>query len=378
MKKACTYLFLILLLNSCHSLTSIVNVDYQDENTFINATYTVANRMKGSEYVSSKNYEEFQFTYIFASPTWHVEDFDMTQEVINGKYVDNWEYKYQKGHQYVEDLIMNIHSNKQSKILCSFHGAEFIEIASSPERRGKFAKMMAQFVKKFNYDGIELDWEATIKLPEHLAFMKDIRNALTELNLEKPLYVATALHSDHRYTQAQATELSNYVDWINIMTYDMGGGYWGSIAAHNTPLDKMKEVLKHWSVFSPKKLCIGLASYGYAYRGIKPNQELPEGEKLDKYGRDFSYTQLPALLADGWFEQWDSVAECPYYFSPDSSEFLTVDSERSINLKVDWILESGYKGLFWWEFHTDWIAPTVKGARGTHLLMDYVTDRKSK
>ena len=54
------------------------------------------------------------------------------------------------------------------------------------------------------------------------------------------------------------------MDWINLMTDDMAGGYWGHAATHNTPLDGMKTTLMNkGSVFPPNKLCIGLASYGY-------------------------------------------------------------------------------------------------------------------
>lgn len=368
-------LSLILLFSSCNELSinkSVVN--YSDKDVFINATYTVAGRMKTPEYVRAENYEEFQFTYIFAAPKWELEDFDMSQDEINKKYIDNWNYKDHKGYQYVDDVIANIHKNENNKILCSFQGEQFIEIASNPERRQKFAKMMAQFVKKHDYDGIELDWEHTVVIEHHTAFIKDIRTSLTELDLGKELYVSSALHSFHKYTQEQADELSEYIDWINIMTYDMGGGIWGNTATHNTPLDLMKKHLENWNVFSPKKICIGLATYGFYYKDILPNQKITEGEKLNKYGRYYSYIELPALFERGWVEKWDDKAEAPYYFSPDSTEFITMDSKRSLKIKMDWILKSGYKGVFWWEFHTDWIPPTVENERGEHILMDYVTD----
>ena len=357
----------------CGNMTKS-NVDYSDDDVFVHATYTVAGRMKSLDYIRSQNYEEFQFTYFFASPPWCVEDFDMTQEQINSKYIYNWEYSDVEEYMYVDGLIDNIHKNENHKILCSFQGEEFIEIATNKERREKFAQMMAQFVEKHNYDGIELDWEHTVQLPEHALFIKDIREALNGLNLDKKLYVTTALHSFQKYTQEQADKLSLYIDWVNIMTYDMGGGTWGNIASHNTPLNAMKDILGCWDVFSPKKLCIGLSSYGFYYKGIIPNEIISQGEKLEKYGRYSSYTELPALLEAGWIEQWDSLAEAPYYFSSDGTEFMTLDSPRSLEAKMEWVFEAGYKGVFWWEFHTDWILPTQADTRGQHLLMDGVTE----
>ncbi|MFI3280677.1 MAG: glycoside hydrolase family 18 protein [Rikenellaceae bacterium] len=348
--------------------------NYADDSEFIHGTYTVAKRMKGHNYAKAANYEEFQFTYFFAQPQWAVADFDMTQEQINAKYVDNWDYSMQEGCNYVNELIDNIHTNKDAKILCSFQGREFSQIASDEARRKKFANMMAQFVVKHDYDGIELDWEHTITLDEHILFMADIRESLDALKLDKTLYLTTALHTTHIYTQEQADALSAQVDWINLMTYDIGGGNWGTIATHNTPLNSMRKTLEDWEVFSPKKICIGLASYGFQYHDIMPNVELPEGELLNRYGRYCSAYEMPNLIEkEGWVEHWDQEEQAPYFFSPDSTSFITIDTSRSLALKIDWIKEAGYKGAFWWEFHTDWYAPQEGEERGTHLLMDEVT-----
>ncbi|MFI3316868.1 MAG: glycoside hydrolase family 18 protein [Rikenellaceae bacterium] len=348
--------------------------NYADNSEFIHATYTVANRMKGHNYAKAANYQEFQFVYFFAQPRWSVEDFDMSQEQINHKYVEAWDYSMQHGCGYVNELITNIHTNPDAKILCSFQGREFSQIASDEARRVKFANMMAQFVVKHDYDGIELDWEHTITLDEHILFMEDIRGALNALQLDKPLYLTTALHTTHIYTQEQADALSAQVDWINLMTYDIGGGNWGTTATHNTPLTSMRNTLKDWEVFSPKKICIGLASYGFQYHNIMPGVELPEGELLNKYGRYCSAYEMPDLIEkEGWIEQWDDKEQAPYFFSPDSTSFITIDTARSLALKIDWIKEAGYKGAFWWEFHTDWYAPADDQERGRHLLMDDVT-----
>ncbi|MFI3286716.1 MAG: glycosyl hydrolase family 18 protein, partial [Rikenellaceae bacterium] len=88
---------------------------------------------------------------------------------------------------------------------------------------------------------------------------------------------------------------------------------------------------------------------------------------------DLAY-EMPNLIdKEGWVEQWDQSEGAAYFFSPDSTSFITMDTARSLALKIDWIKEAGYKGAFWWEFHTDWYAPQEGEERGTHLLMDDVT-----
>lgn len=349
--------------------------NYSNENEFIHGTYTVARRMKADTYITPQNYEEFQFVYFFAQPIWQVADFDKSQEWINDKYVTNWEYANQEGCQYVDEFIVNVHKNKDAKILLSFQGRDFIRIARNESRRLKFANMMAQFVKKHNYDGIELDWEHTIDLDLHILFMADIRAALDALNLDKQLYLTTALHTTHLYTQEQADALSASVDWINIMSYDMGGGNWGDVPYHNTPLTTLKKVMEDWKVFDNSKVCIGLASYGFYYKDVAPSDTLRNGRKLDSYGRYCNALEVPVLMAEkGWVEKWDETEDAPYFFSPDGTEWITCDTPESLKLKMDWVKEEGYKGVFWWEFHTDWLVPATTKDRGTHLLMDGVTE----
>lgn len=37
-------------------------------------------------------------------------------------------------------------------------------------RQNKFIHMMMQFIDKYNYDGIEIDWEKQLQLPLHRRF----------------------------------------------------------------------------------------------------------------------------------------------------------------------------------------------------------------
>lgn len=183
------------------------------------------------------------------------------------------------------------------------------------------------------------------------------------------MYLTTALHSGHRYGLELATNLSAITDWINIMTYDMGGGDWGREASHNTPLDAMKAVLVRWDVFPRQKLCIGLANYAYCYKGIAPNQK---NVSLKDVGYSRSWHQIPELIKAGWFEEYDTVSEVPYYFSPDRTEFLTADNHRSLDRKMEWVKAQNYRGVFWWQFYHDFELPKNGEKYGTHHLIDYV------
>lgn len=347
-------------------------VSAQKSDNFIHAAYSMSGSLKDVNYVRKVNFGQFQYHYIMAAPAWKAEDFDLSQEEINKKYVTDHAYgKEKKAGGLVPEYIKNIHK-AGSKVMVSFPGKEFIDIAKSASRRDKFAVMMAAFVQKYGYDGIELDWEHTINLNMHCEFVKKIRQELDKLPQTKRYYVTTALHSYQRYSQELAREVIKYVDWINIMTYDMGGGIWGAVPTHNTPLAEMKSTLKIWDVFPKDRLCIGLASYGFYYKGLNPGEKVAKGN-LGDYGRYCDYKELPALQQAGWVEKWDATQEAPYYYSPDGKEFMTLDSHRSLKAKIDWVVEQGFRGVFWWEFYCDYTLPEKGQKYGSHLLMDYVS-----
>lgn len=343
-----------------------------DRNPIINATYAVGSRFAESD-IDAADLAKFDFIYLNAAPKWSPSDFDLSSDEVVRKIVLSHRYDNEAA---IRKLVATVHANG-GKILCSFPGQEFAEIAPDERRSRQFATVMAEFVKKYDYDGIELDWEHTVTEELHAGFMHQIRLALDSLSAGNRRYwLTTALHHYRNYTPELADRLVADADWINIMYYDMGGGIWGKSASHNAPLPEMKRsVLKDWNMFPAEKLHIGLPSYGFYYKGIAPGQTVPDGTSLGAFGRYCGYTELPGCLEKGWTEKWDDAAQSAYFFSPDGTEFMTLETERSLDLKIDWVLDSGFGGVFWWEYSCDLVKPAAGGSGSSHMITDFVTKR---
>jgi len=313
-----------------------------------------------------------------AAPNWATSDFDLPAERAIERLVNSHVYSSPKGNvgnALVPALIAQAHQRKIRVLLC-VQGSErgdFAAVAANGARRACFARTMAAFVKKYSYDGIDIDWEKNVDCANHVRLMADMRQALNAVARQgRPYTFTTALQTYRPFSPVQARQLCASVDWINLMTYDMGGGYWGHAATHNTPLDGIRKTISDkWSVFPPNKLCIGLASYGYLYRGLTPGQ--PCAVPLRQKGRSIPYTELPKLLAAGWKEAYDPTAEASYYFSPDRRAFATIDNPASIKRKLAWVSASRFRGVFWWEYHLDYVPSGGKSAGPRHLLIDPVS-----
>ena len=335
------------------------------------STYVIEGGLKKISFVDRINFRQFDYIYLMAAPNWKSVDFGKSQDEINRILVENHKYAKDGNLEIVPYFIRKAQENN-TRVMISFAGEGFIDIVKDQAKRERFTTFMTEFVDKYNYDGIEIDWESDLDVNLHCRLMKEIRAKLDKMESEKgrKLYLTTALHSWRVYSKDLADELARYVDWINIMTYDMGGGIWGNQAGHNTPLNGIERELKNWEVFSKSKLNIGLANYGFRYKGIKPGQKI-DG-KLDKYGCYFSYNSFLPLLKEGWESEYDNDAKVNYFYSPDRREFVTMENPETIKTKLEWIKQRKYLGVFWWEFSYDAYVPDDAGEYVKHYLIDIV------
>lgn len=316
------------------------------------STYVIGSGLKNIPFIDKINFRQFDYIYLMAAPDWKSFDFGKSQNEINKILVENHKYAKDRNMEIIPYFIKKAQEN-DTRVMISFAGEGFIDIVKDEAKRKRFTTFMTEFAGKYNYDGIEIDWESDLDVNLHCKLMKEIRTKLDSMESEKgrKLYLTTALHSWRVYNKELADELVKYVDWINIMTYDMGGGIWGNQAGHNTPLNGIERELKNWEVFNKSKLNIGLANYGFRYKGIKPGQKI-DG-KLDKYGRYFSYNSFLPLLKEGWSSEYDNEAKVNYFYSPDKNEFITMETPETIKTKLEWIKQKEYLGVFWWEFSYD-------------------------
>lgn len=358
--------FLLVLIFSCGNCSGQSKIRSNPEN-FVYAAYCAPSRLKDSTYVTGLDFSRFNFYYILSYPKWDPIDFDKPQDSIIQKYVTDYDYPCDGTGLGLTKLFIDSAHAASSKVLLSLQGTSFIDIVRSEQRRGKFAKMIAEFVRKFNYDGFDLDWEGTLDLELHYLFMKGLRRELNHFT-DQYYFLTTAIAPSKAYTADLADLLSKEIDWINIMTYDMGGGIWDNQATYNTPMERIKKRLQNWSVFNPSKLCIGLASYGYLYENLEPGQRIARNTKMSDYGKSISYIAFADSLKNGWVEKWDEQEQVAYYYSPNGEDFITIDNFISISRKLNWGVDQGYRGVFWWELYDDYVKPENKYGEGKLLL----------
>ena len=250
------------------------------------------------------------------------------------------------------------------QVLLSIGGwgsGRFSEMAASPEYRAAFAADCRRVVDEFNLDGIDIDWEYPTSTAANISaspddtenytlLMQEIRKAI---GTEKLLTLASVASA--RYIDFKAIEPT--VDFVNIMSYDMGNPPY-----HHAPLYRSAHVRggsvdegvqAHIAAGMPAhKLVLGIPFYGRSGKMGIPNF--------------IHYRDI--LQLTGYTSQWDDEARVPYLVNAEGEFICTYETPESIAIKCHYIHEQGLLGAMYWEYAGDTDEGTLQKAvfHGVH------------
>lgn len=237
--------------------------------------------------------------------------------------------------------------NSDLKVMLSVGGwgsGRFSEMASDDQRRLSFAQDCLKAVEEFGLDGIDIDWEYPTSDVAGISsspddrenfnlLMRDLRAVLGEDLL---LTLASSAYAE--YIDFRACE--KYLDFVNIMTYDMANAPYHHAALYasdNTEGCCDGAVKAHVEAGVPiEKLVLGVPFYG---RG---------GTSMPRF---VDYRHIEA--GEEYVERWDDVAKAPYLADKDGNLVLGYDIPESLTLKCDYIKEKGLLGVMYWEYAGD-------------------------
>lgn len=166
--------------------------------------------------------------------------------------------------------------------------------------------------------------------------------------------------------------INQYVDYINLMTYDMHSGY-DSNTGQNSPLyasswsgeDKSLNAdatVTNWinNGATPSKLVLGLGFYGQCFtlansanHGIGAASSGPGASGLyTQQAGILSYLEIcKNLMAGGWTTVYDTQQQSPYSYK--GNQWVGYDNVQSIKAKSQYCLTKGLGGVMMWALDND-------------------------
>lgn len=241
---------------------------------------------------------------------------------------------------------------------------------ASEAQRNTFAATAAQLLKDYHIDGLDLDWEypAIEGYPGHLYSSSDRDNftALVKLLRQKmgsEYLLSFAAGGFIQYLE-QSVDWDNVmpqVDFVNLMTYDLVGGY-STVTGHHTPLkdylpnQQSLQKCTNWLLahkVESTKLIAGAAFYARVWANVLPNNTGLYNAGVFKQA--VSYKNFTTYFTDstGFKYYWDRKAKASYRYSELQQLFATFDDKRSVAAKVKFVKRKKLGGIMFWELSDD-------------------------
>lgn len=323
------------------------------------------------------------------------KDIDLNDETIGGLTNINWSFLRvvdktgTLDHTWVNDgklaEVKKLYPHIKICLAIGGWGAgNFSEAVETDVSRKTFVKNALDFVKKYDADGIDLDWEypgvaaggisTHPKDKENFAlFIQLLRKELTELgtSTEKNYLVTCAIGaSASSQIGMDFAAITPFVDFYNVMTYDMGGTF--ATTGHQTSIyestitnqpgghQTIKRLLD--SGVPSNKLVYGCAFYGRGGTGVKNMDANKTGICSRYYGEQglfFDYHDIVKKIDSREFTEYkDENAIAVYAFDGDT--FITYDNPWTISEKIKYVKEMNLAGIMYWEHQTDLTRNLVK------------------
>ena len=258
--------------------------------------------------------------------------------------------------------------NPDLKVLLSIGGwgaGNFSEMAADEKHRKTFCRNCLNAVTKYSLDGIDIDWEYPTSSSAGISssaddtknftlLMKDLRETLGN---DRLLTMASA--SNAKYVDFK--EAIPYMNFVNVMTYDMGHPpkhnsalYRSSMASESCD----ESVAKHLAAGVPyEKMVLGIPFYGHG-----------DGKAFDDY---VDYKDIK-IDQSKYSVQWDAAAMVPYVTDATGKMVLNYDDERSVGLKAEYARDKKLAGAMYWNIEADDASHALGHAVASRLLPGYI------
>ncbi|WP_438494462.1 glycosyl hydrolase family 18 protein [Paenibacillus sp. IHBB 3054] len=269
----------------------------------------------------------------------------------------------------------------------------FSDVAATAATREVFANSAVDFIRKYQMDGVDLDWEYPVSgglagnsyRPEdkqnYVLLLQKIREKLNAAGAAdgKTYLLTIASGASPAYVQNNnLSGIAAVVDWINIMTYDFNGS-WNTTTGHNAPLyydpaaassgltdpanyNIDKAVTSYLASGVPaNKLVLGMPFYGRGWGGApstgngqyQVSAGISSTGTWEKGSYDFYDLEANYINKNGYTRYWNNTSKVPYLYNPSTQTFISYDDAESIGYKTSYIKTKGLAGAMFWETSGD-------------------------
>jgi len=310
------------------------------------------------------------------------------QQTFGGKYT--WQQSQAGLAGNLAELKALKQNNPNLKTMMSVGGwtlsSPFSDAALTDSSRTKFATSAVQLMVKYGFDGLDIDWEypvgggeaGNINRPEdkqnYTLLLQTLRQELNkQQTIDGKQYQLTIASPAGASTMAnlELAQISQYIDFFNLMAYDYHGSTFESTTNHNAPLyaglgqQSIDSTIQGYlnAGVAAEDIVLGAPAYGYGWAGV-PNInnglfQSSSGKASGTWATGvYDYKDLYNKLQTQpsvYTRYWDDIAKVPYIYSPtdQGGMFSSYEDSQSIGIKTNYIKDKGLGGMFFWDLSSD-------------------------
>ncbi|XP_033153044.1 chitinase-3-like protein 1 [Drosophila mauritiana] len=246
--------------------------------------------------------------------------------------------------------------------------SSFSRMVSSPKKRDNFYSSILEFMFKWGFDGVQIDWRYPTLLGGHPEDRQNFVILLEELGLifrknQLILMVAVLGRTNKRILESyNIPEIVKNSDFVHLMLHDEQDPYRLRLA-YNAPLvgyeDSVTDSIMHWkrNGGAPEKLILGIPLFVRSFT-MDRNQSTV-GSACKGPGRPTKLSHRPGFMTynewcvqqSKWSRKFDQLAKVPYATRGD--QWVSYENPRSIWAKMHLLQKHKLGGAMAWTIDVD-------------------------
>ncbi len=251
----------------------------------------------------------------------------------------------------------------------------FSDVALNAQSRSVFIDSAIEILKNYDLDGIDVDWEypGLVGAGNHFRredkqnftlLLKDLRERVTQQSqaIHRRLFLTIAAGASDEYiANTEMARVAQYVDTVNLMTYDYYEPGSDPTTGNHAPLftdpaDPQKEsadnTVKAFEAAGVPagKIVLGVPFYGHMWAQVpsvnhglfQPGKSIPNS--------DAGYNAITStMLGHGFTRYWDATSKVPYLFNDEKRIFVSYEDPESLNAKCEYVRTHNLAGIMFWQ-----------------------------
>jgi len=241
---------------------------------------------------------------------------------------------------------------KTYAVVTAQHTLSSTVLAEAPLKEAFIENLLTK-IKELNFDGLEIDFEMLNQddAENYLAFLKELKNRLTPLNLELAVDLEARINNEVTLDWQRIAETA---DKVRIMAYDYHSRA-TAIPGPISPVGWVQEVLEYaLSKIPAQKIFLGLPFYGYDWSNDSQNQPQVKGLTIADIAQLIAEKKPELKKASGLDERGYEIGKVPYFTYQDNSGTMhTVwfEDKESLLEKVELAKRKSIKGIYFWRLN---------------------------